>query len=283
MAAEISIHEVMYSYSPFWIQIHGVPLEGFSEENARRIAGKVGEVEKVENPIWNNQIVRGFMRAKVIVDLTKPLATGFWIPRKEFPNAWAMIYYEKLQDYCYKCGRLGHARKECQEEMVMAIQNPNKPRYGPNLGVLPAKPLATIIAEMNYSEEQRGENHAPVRGREVGRSYVGVQGDSRTRMTEEGGSDTKIGCSSKKEAYPIRSNKDNLAAERQYWNAGNYQKECTNELPEEGMDSNFESAQTHRIGPSRGPGPSLTKIDLRERKERPGLEKEEIGLKRKLG
>lgn len=48
---ELSIHEIDFSYSPFWIQIHGVPLEGFSVQNATKIASRVGEVEKVETPL----------------------------------------------------------------------------------------------------------------------------------------------------------------------------------------------------------------------------------------
>lgn len=67
---QIDIHEIVFRYSPFWIQIHGVPLERISRVNAERIASKVGDVEEVEDPFVGNQIARGFMRARVLVDIT---------------------------------------------------------------------------------------------------------------------------------------------------------------------------------------------------------------------
>lgn len=58
------VHEMVFDYVPFWIQIHCVPLEGLSMESAWRIALKVGQVQCVENPITGNRVVRYFTRVK---------------------------------------------------------------------------------------------------------------------------------------------------------------------------------------------------------------------------
>ncbi|KAB2606302.1 hypothetical protein D8674_006019 [Pyrus ussuriensis x Pyrus communis] len=39
---------------------------------------------------------------RIMVDTTKPLATGCWVTR-----------YERLPNFCYKCGRIGHVSNEC--------------------------------------------------------------------------------------------------------------------------------------------------------------------------
>lgn len=87
----IIVYEVDYSRVGFHIQIHGVPLEGFTTNNAARIASKVGEVIKVENPIVEHKIIKGFLRARVLIDITKPLSIDFLIPVKDFLKVWAPV------------------------------------------------------------------------------------------------------------------------------------------------------------------------------------------------
>lgn len=66
--------------------MHGVPLEGFSIANAKKIASMVGQVDEVEDPLVGNKIVRDFLRARVYVNIEKPLITSFRVPRKDFPD-----------------------------------------------------------------------------------------------------------------------------------------------------------------------------------------------------
>lgn len=44
------------------------------------------------------------------LDLTKPLVVGFPIPCFGLSTAWVQFKYEKLADFCYVCGRLGHTQ-----------------------------------------------------------------------------------------------------------------------------------------------------------------------------
>ncbi|KAF7844037.1 kinesin KP1-like [Senna tora] len=59
---------------------------------------------QIEDPIVGHRIVRGFMRVRVLLDTSKSLPTGYWIPRGDLSKVWAMLRYEKLQDFCYNCG-----------------------------------------------------------------------------------------------------------------------------------------------------------------------------------
>ncbi|KAI9110075.1 hypothetical protein K1719_019116 [Acacia pycnantha] len=91
---------------PVWIQLHNVPLEALYMENAITIGGYVGEVMMVEDPYYNDRYLCNFLWARVVLDLRKPLAYGFWLPRPDGRKIWIPIKYEKLQNFCYNCGKL---------------------------------------------------------------------------------------------------------------------------------------------------------------------------------
>ncbi|XP_057444444.1 uncharacterized protein LOC130736658 [Lotus japonicus] len=100
---EESIFELDFSQVLCWIQLHGLPLESFTTANAAKIAQHIGEVREVENPIVEGQMLRSLMRVQVHLNTRKPLATGFWVPRKDLPRTWVFIKYEKMQGFCFNC------------------------------------------------------------------------------------------------------------------------------------------------------------------------------------
>ncbi|KAJ1394458.1 Zinc finger, CCHC-type [Sesbania bispinosa] len=137
---EMSIEEVSFNLSPFWIQIHGLPIEMMTVKNATSIGGKLGTILRMENPMVEGHLLRSFFRVKVLLNIFKPITTGF------LSKTWIKIKYEKLMDFCYNCGRLGHDNKVCNSEIAMSLVNPNAPRYGSGIGVPPAPSLESIVA-----------------------------------------------------------------------------------------------------------------------------------------
>lgn len=72
---------------------------------------------------------------RVTIDITKPLKTGFFLPIEKNVVTWIQFWYEKLNDFCYSCGRLGHGHKNCnQSEDTKGVLDPRK-AYGPWLRV----------------------------------------------------------------------------------------------------------------------------------------------------
>ncbi|KAI9126058.1 hypothetical protein K1719_003476 [Acacia pycnantha] len=65
------LKDVSFEKSPFWIQFHGVPLEAFDEQNAKILGDSVGETVMFENPMVGGRLERSFIRARVLVDLSK--------------------------------------------------------------------------------------------------------------------------------------------------------------------------------------------------------------------
>lgn len=136
------IQEIEFKHIPFWIQIHGLPLELFSKQNDVRAGSKIGEVMEVEEPFNGTSINRGFLRARVLVNINNPLVVSFWIQRAALPSVWVKIRYKMLMDFCYNYGRLGHEHRSCKQSKAMEESNdPSKPLYGPWIGVPPLKGL----------------------------------------------------------------------------------------------------------------------------------------------
>lgn len=79
-----------------------------------RLAAKIGEFKDFEDP----GKAQGFLRGKVAVNTSNPLTTGCWLRRADNNETWIEFRFERLQDFCYKCGRIGHPNTECSFEAM---------------------------------------------------------------------------------------------------------------------------------------------------------------------
>jgi hypothetical protein len=50
----LAAHEVMFDKAPFWVQIHGLPMDMITLRNAAKIAKVIGDLIEVENPYIKN-------------------------------------------------------------------------------------------------------------------------------------------------------------------------------------------------------------------------------------
>ena len=48
--------------------------------------------------------------------IQKALVDGFWLPIEDRRKRWITLKYERLSDYCYGCGKLGHVLKNYGED-----------------------------------------------------------------------------------------------------------------------------------------------------------------------
>ncbi|KAM1165223.1 hypothetical protein PS2_024429 [Malus domestica] len=81
--------------------------------NVKRLTQTAGHVLELEDPAK----ARGFLRVKVLVNTTTPLVTGCWLRRDSKRDTWVEFRYERLQDFCYKCGRVDHLNTECHFDL----------------------------------------------------------------------------------------------------------------------------------------------------------------------
>ncbi|KAF7135970.1 hypothetical protein RHSIM_Rhsim08G0119300 [Rhododendron simsii] len=127
-----TVFDVEFSHCPFWIQIHGLPVEKMTRANAELIGKHFGNLLTVETSHDGFLLGRSFLRVRAAVKLSDPLPKGFWLRRKSGygDDIWISYKFEKLSDFCYACGRIGHENKGCR---FVSREDGLNSGYGPEL------------------------------------------------------------------------------------------------------------------------------------------------------
>ena len=99
-------------WSPFWIQIFNLPLMSRTKETSWAIGSSLGTAMEVDVPDsgvhWGK-----CLRVRVQIDATKRLVRGKRITIEGGKSRWVQFKYERLPNFCYRCGPLSHALKDC--------------------------------------------------------------------------------------------------------------------------------------------------------------------------
>nr|GEY61135.1 reverse transcriptase [Tanacetum cinerariifolium] len=110
-----------FTHTRFWVQAHGLPFRKLTKSFAAEISLKVGTLIDVDCDVDGFQLDRSFLHFKVKVNLRRPLCPRFMLPRDGYDDLWINFKYERLGDFCYNCGRLGHDVDSCGFECDSAI------------------------------------------------------------------------------------------------------------------------------------------------------------------
>lgn len=154
----VGLTMVNFKKIQFWVQIHDLGLEKFNMENAKRIGNIIGEYVETDKDVENT--CRSFLRLKVVVDAKKPLLAGFWWSNSHGNEIRANIKYERLSDFCYGCGKLGHTTQACKEDVRMSESKMGHTMFGPwQMGVRPKR---------NQMKGTSGESYKSLNHREQG-------------------------------------------------------------------------------------------------------------------
>ncbi|KAL5752993.1 hypothetical protein ACOSQ2_023500 [Xanthoceras sorbifolium] len=145
-----------------------------------------------------------FLTIKVRIDITKPLKRGIRMRLENFDTMiTALIKYERLPDFCYGCGFIGHSVRECHNsEVRKSIMEGAEPKFG----------VWLRASTLDRSKpRQRGEETSEAKPKAhkdiedvVG---AGAEGARRTVITVPTSSDKREGKSSRDiEASPSALN-----------------------------------------------------------------------------
>ena len=141
-----------FNSSPFWVQLHNVPLGMMLKENTEGIGSTIGKVEELDVPVSGQGYGR-FLRVRVKVEIGQPLYRGRLIDLKDRDPIWVAFCYERLPLFCYKSSKLNHDERDCQgKSKSKGIQRSKESQYGAWLKANPRKMQKTQVIE-GHSEE----------------------------------------------------------------------------------------------------------------------------------
>uniref|UniRef100_A0A803N9U8 Zinc knuckle CX2CX4HX4C domain-containing protein n=1 Tax=Chenopodium quinoa TaxID=63459 RepID=A0A803N9U8_CHEQI len=103
---------VNFDLTRLWIRVYGLPFGLLNPEWAVETLKLVGFVETLECDGEGLPLDAPEFRGQVLVDLSKPLVPGCFVPG-EFEPLWVYFRYEGVFMFCKKCGMVGHFKEFC--------------------------------------------------------------------------------------------------------------------------------------------------------------------------
>lgn len=97
-----------------------------TKENAEKIGNFMGTFIPTNTKGSNSYKMTRFLRVRVAIDIRKPLKTRFFLLRENNTMLWIQFKYERLSDFCYRCGLLGHNENFCRgiKKNTKGVLNP---------------------------------------------------------------------------------------------------------------------------------------------------------------
>ena len=93
--------------------MHELPLSMLDFEMAMELGEKIGTISFAKNL---NELIGGdFLQIRFKVHVSKPLCRGRRVALDDKDEVWVSSKYEKLPNFCYRCGKVSHMDKECEK------------------------------------------------------------------------------------------------------------------------------------------------------------------------
>lgn len=96
-----------------WIQVHGFPMGCVTHLLAMEARAKMGEVFTMDFCTQKKVLIGQFVQVCVLFDTLTPSITGFFFQRPGRDDVWICFKYERISDFYFPCGILGHVMIHC--------------------------------------------------------------------------------------------------------------------------------------------------------------------------
>ncbi|KAL0315597.1 UNVERIFIED_CONTAM: hypothetical protein Sradi_5437900 [Sesamum radiatum] len=101
------------NWCDFHVRIHRLPIGRMTSDIARFIGEKIGRpyvLDQTKGP----ESCGSYLRFRIAIDVTKPLPRALKIRTVLGDEQLVTFTYERLPNFCYICGRLGHISQWCE-------------------------------------------------------------------------------------------------------------------------------------------------------------------------
>jgi hypothetical protein len=95
----LAIEELKLHFSALWIQVHKLPLQFMTTKNAIKIGKGIGKILELDNNNSFGLICHQFIRFRIKINTSKPLAPGFYMSCTGEEPHWIAFKYERLDEY----------------------------------------------------------------------------------------------------------------------------------------------------------------------------------------
>nr|POE83537.1 hypothetical protein CFP56_48269 [Quercus suber] len=85
---KLQVRDIDFSFIQLWVQVHNLPIEYMSKENAENIGALLGKVLEVDFTSDGLVCLSRFLRVKVEFEVSKSLKSGFFLDRDPLPDIW---------------------------------------------------------------------------------------------------------------------------------------------------------------------------------------------------
>ncbi|CAH9051738.1 unnamed protein product [Cuscuta epithymum] len=104
-------HKICLNEAEFCVRIHNVPHCLLNLGTARRVGNFLGRfISYDKNQLGEKW--KSYLRVRVCINVENPLNKGTTL-KKEGIGYWVDFQYEKLPNFCFICGVIGHSEKSC--------------------------------------------------------------------------------------------------------------------------------------------------------------------------
>ncbi|XP_038714588.1 uncharacterized protein LOC120008131 [Tripterygium wilfordii] len=114
-----------------WTQAWGLPLVCHTHSVASLIGNTIGSFISPDNRQEAN-LLNSHLRFRASFPLSKPIRRGCRVKTPNGECVWVNLKYERLSDFCYYCGYVGHDERRCERKFDdVKAGTTSSGQYGP--------------------------------------------------------------------------------------------------------------------------------------------------------
>ncbi|TXG69026.1 hypothetical protein EZV62_003961 [Acer yangbiense] len=105
----------------FWVQIPNAPFLCMTKEMSEFLGQLIGELIDIDVGV-TGECFGKYLRLKVAIDISQPLKRFLRLELTKGEESLLLLRYEKLSEYCFHCGIIGHSHQECHNRKCTDIR-----------------------------------------------------------------------------------------------------------------------------------------------------------------